>query len=465
MQQGWIRAYQSDLATLYRLLDGVLILATLYVSLAISGTALTKDWLIAGLAVVVIFAFIAESACLYRSWRIESFRKLFVTTAAAWGGTCILSLVAASLAAKWIDYSESVAAGWLLLSLLVLTAWRYLLRLLLNFLRRHDHNTRSAAIIGLTEPGKNLARQLSMNAQLGIRLRGIYTTPNDMGETNSEGLSLLGDVTSAIAAARAGRLDIVYIALPLHQEALISSLLAAFSDTTATVHLLPDSLGPNLLGGKWSRIGDTELISIYDTNISGFKSALKRLEDICVSSVAILLLSPLMLAIAIAIKLSSPGPVIFRQRRYGYGGKVISVWKFRSMTVAENGSSVTQAKRNDPRVTPLGRILRRTSLDELPQLFNVLYGSMSIVGPRPHAVAHNEQYRNLVQGYMLRHKVKPGMTGWAQVNGWRGETDTLHKMKMRIEHDLAYIRHWSLWLDLKIMLKTIFAGLSGANAY
>ena len=166
-----------------------------------------------------------------------------------------------------------------------------------------------------------------------------------------------------------------------------------------------------------------------------------------------------------SVKLSSPGPALFKQRRYGMDGNEINVWKFRTMRVCEDGDKVPQAKKNDPRITKLGAFLRRTSLDELPQFVNVLMGDMSIVGPRPHAVAHNELYRKQIKGYMLRHKVRPGITGWAQINGWRGETDSLLKMEKRVEHDLWYMRNWSLWLDLKIMLMTGVRGFAGANAY
>ncbi|ENH1714789.1 exopolysaccharide biosynthesis polyprenyl glycosylphosphotransferase, partial [Escherichia coli] len=191
----------------------------------------------------------------------------------------------------------------------------------------------------------------------------------------------------------------------------------------------------------------------------------KRIEDIIVSMLILILISPVLCVIAVTVKLTSKGPVIFRQTRYGMDGKPIKVWKFRSMTVMENDNVVTQATKNDVRVTKVGRFLRRTSLDELPQFFNVLLGGMSIVGPRPHAVAHNEQYRILIDGYMLRHKVKPGITGWAQINGWRGETDTLEKMQKRVEYDLEYIREWSVWLDLKIIFLTVFKGFISKTAY
>ncbi|EGS2093411.1 exopolysaccharide biosynthesis polyprenyl glycosylphosphotransferase, partial [Escherichia coli] len=175
--------------------------------------------------------------------------------------------------------------------------------------------------------------------------------------------------------------------------------------------------------------------------------------------------SPILILIALSVKLTSKGPVIFRQIRYGMDGKPIKVYKFRSMNVMENDENVKQATKNDTRVTKVGAFLRKTSLDELPQFFNVITGQMSIVGPRPHAVAHNELYRDLIEGYMLRHKVKPGITGWAQINGWRGETDTLDKMKMRVEYDLAYIREWSIWLDIKIIFLTVFKGFVNKSAY
>lgn len=191
----------------------------------------------------------------------------------------------------------------------------------------------------------------------------------------------------------------------------------------------------------------------------------KRCEDVIIASIILMLIFPLLMIIALMVKLTSPGPVIFKQTRYGIDGKAIRVWKFRTMKVMENDSIVKQATKNDSRVTKVGSFLRKTSLDELPQFINVLSGQMSIVGPRPHAVAHNEQYRNLIEGYMLRHKVKPGITGWAQINGWRGETDTLDKMEKRIEFDLEYIREWSIWLDLKIILLTVFKGFVSKTAY
>ena len=219
------------------------------------------------------------------------------------------------------------------------------------------------------------------------------------------------------------------------------------------------------MNARWQSIGSVQALSVYDTPFQGASDLLKRAEDIVLSSIILLMLTLPMLCIAAAVKLTSPGPVIFKQKRYGLDGKQILVYKFRSMKVQDNGPTVKQATKNDPRITKLGAFLRRTSLDELPQFINVLQGRMSIVGPRPHAVAHNEEYRKLIKGYMLRHKVRPGITGWAQVNGLRGETETINKMVKRVEYDLDYIHRWSVWLDLKIIFMTVFNGFINKNAY
>lgn len=216
---------------------------------------------------------------------------------------------------------------------------------------------------------------------------------------------------------------------------------------------------------KLESVSDIFLIKLFDTPFYGFNRFIKRAEDIVLSIIILILISPILLTVALAIKLTSSGPILFKQTRNGLNGKPITVFKFRSMKVMENDHKVKQATKNDPRVTKVGAFIRRTSLDELPQFFNVLSGSMSIVGPRPHAVLHNEQYRALIPGYMLRHKVKPGITGLAQIRGWRGETDTLDKMERRVECDLLYIKNWSLWLDIKIIFLTIFKGFINKSAY
>ncbi|RMN01259.1 Capsular polysaccharide biosynthesis protein [Pseudomonas savastanoi pv. glycinea] len=357
--------------------------------------------------------------------------------------------------------------SWFALTLAVLCGYRLLIRLALHTLRRHGFNTRRVAIVGTGQVGERLARSISLAPWMGLNLLGFYDShPQQMNlQAEKRRLPVLGDLDQLIEDARAGRLDKVYITLAFSAEPQLRELITGLSDTTASVYLIPDVFMFDLLHARSESINGLASISIFDSPMDGAWSLVKRAEDIVLSSLILLLIALPLLAIAAAIKLTSAGPVLFRQRRYGLDGRSIMVWKFRSMSVQENADVVLQATRNDARVTPLGAFLRRTSLDELPQFFNVLHGDMSIVGPRPHAIAHNEQYRKQVSGYMLRHKVKPGITGWAQINGWRGETDTLDKMRMRVEFDLEYIEHWSIWLDLKIILLTLFKGFVNKNAF
>jgi len=264
---------------------------------------------------------------------------------------------------------------------------------------------------------------------------------------------------------RQGLIDVVYIALPLRAEQRTASILAGLADTTVTVYMVADFLCYSLLHAQWSHVGAIPVVGMHNTPFEGIVAWVKRLEDLALGSLIVLITLVPMALIAMAVKLSSPGPVFFRQWRYGLSGKKIRVLKFRTMTVCEDGPDVKQATKNDRRVTRLGGFLRRTSLDEFPQFLQVLTGELSLVGPRPHAVAHNEQYRSLIHGYMLRHMVKPGITGWAQVNGWRGETAEIEKMEQRVRHDLEYIRNWNLLLDLKIIFLTIFGFKNRRNAY
>ena len=248
-------------------------------------------------------------------------------------------------------------------------------------------------------------------------------------------------------------------------EKRISHILNLCSDTTASVYIIPNFFMYNLINARWQNVGPIQTLSVYDTPFQGGSKVLKRIEDVVFSLIILTLIAIPMFIISLAIKLTSSGPVIFKQNRYGLDGRKITIYKFRSMTSMDDGEVVKQATKNDIRITPLGAFLRKTSLDELPQFINVLQGKMSIIGPRPHAVAHNEQYRKLVAGYMLRHKVRPGITGLAQVNGFRGETQTVNKMVKRVEYDLDYIHRWTVWLDINIILKTVLNGFLNKNAY
>ncbi len=316
-------------------------------------------------------------------------------------------------------------------------------------------------IIGANTVGFELFRRLPRKGFLGFfDFRSADRLPNTIDPAH-----LVGHCKDVAEFARNRGVTSIYIALPLSNVPRIGEMIRELRDTTASVYFVPDVFAFDLVQGRLVEINGMPAISVCDTPFHGMDAVMKRVTDVVLAGIALLLLAPLMLLIAFAVKATSRGPVLFRQRRYGLNGEEILIYKFRSMRVMEDGAVVTQATKSDSRVTPLGRILRSTSLDELPQLLNVLEGKMSVVGPRPHAIAHNEQYRKLISGYMIRHKVRPGITGWAQVNGLRGETETIEKMRARVQLDLEYLSHWSPWLDVKIICKTLWVIARGKNAY
>jgi putative colanic acid biosynthesis UDP-glucose lipid carrier transferase len=324
---------------------------------------------------------------------------------------------------------------------------------------------KTAVIAGANELGLRLAEHLRTNPFLGIRFAGYF---DDRGIARMEGTEpsgRLGSLSQLAEYVKAHRVELIYITLPMASQPRILGLLEELHDTTASIYFAPDIFLFDLIQARMETLGGVPVLAVCESPFYGVDGLIKRAADIVLASTILALISPFMVAIAIGVKLNSPGPVLFKQRRYGLDGREILVYKFRSMSVIEDGTVIQQATRDDPRVTPFGAFLRRYSLDELPQFINVLQGRMSVVGPRPHAVAHNEMYRKLIRGYMIRHKVKPGITGLAQVNGLRGETDSLDKMKARIEYDLAYLRNWSLVLDLQIVMKTIGVVLRKQNAH
>jgi putative colanic acid biosysnthesis UDP-glucose lipid carrier transferase len=276
---------------------------------------------------------------------------------------------------------------------------------------------------------------------------------------------LLGGTADIANYVRWNSVSSIYICLPMRPDERVTRLLEELKDTTASVYFVPDLYAFDTMQAQVCDLDGIPLFAVRETPFNGMNGVLKRGSDIVFATILLLMIWPVLLALAAGVRLSSPGPVLFRQRRYGLYGESIYVYKFRTMRVCEDGQTVTQAQRNDPRVTRFGSFLRRTSLDELPQLFNVLSGTMSLVGPRPHAVSHNEEYRKVIAGYMLRHKVRPGITGWAQVNGYRGETETVEKMQRRVEYDLDYLRNWSLRLDLNILVRTALLVWRDRNAY
>ena len=324
---------------------------------------------------------------------------------------------------------------------------------------------RVAVVAGAGELGVKLAERIRTAPFLGIRCAGFF---DDRGAERTRDIGpgeCLGDLSELAAYVKQHHVDLIYITLPMASQPRILKLLDELRDTTASIYFAPDIFLYDLIQARMDAIGGIPVVAVCETPFWGIDGVVKRASDLVLATAILVLIAPLLLAIAIGVKATSPGPALFRQRRYGLDGREIVIYKFRTMTVLEDGAAIRQATRDDPRVTPFGAVLRKYSLDELPQFINVLQGRMSVVGPRPHAVAHNELYRKLIKSYMIRHKVRPGITGWAQVNGLRGETHDIELMKARIEHDLAYLRNWSLRLDLQIVLKTVFVVLKRQNAY
>lgn len=324
---------------------------------------------------------------------------------------------------------------------------------------------KTAVIVGATEVGLKLGDRLAAAHWMETDVLGFFDDRTSERLPSRCASHLLGKLSSLSEYVASHGVDTVYITLPMTGHRRIRDLLHSLGDSTASIYFVPDLTMCDLVQPRFDLVNGIPVVAVCESPFYGGRGIAKRVSDISMAATLLLLLSPVMLIVAAAIRLHSPGPIIFRQKRYGLDGKQIIVYKFRSMTVAEDGDSVyTQVKRHDARVTSIGAFIRATSLDELPQLFNVLEGSMSVVGPRPHAIAVNEQYRRLIPGYMVRHKVKPGITGWAQVNGFRGGDD-IGSMRQRIELDLEYLQHWSLTLDLMIILRTALVVWNDRHAY
>lgn len=371
-------------------------------------------------------------------------------------------LIAFGMATGYIAlFSVSAILMWIWLTPVCQLAADFALRFFAPILIKLQGPVKQTIIVGMNEQGLALADRLSNNNYIAADLLGFFD--NDATSTDAS-YPLLGKLDDVQNFVKSHKVNVIYLCLPATMQDDIIKLLDELKDTTASIYFVPDIFHADLIQARAGQIEDIPVVAVCETPFTGFNGLVKRMADIIFSLAILIMILPLLIAIAIGVKLSSPGPIIFKQRRYGLYGEEILVYKFRSMTVCEDGTKVTQATKGDQRITPFGAFLRKTSLDELPQFINVLQGRMSIVGPRPHAVAHNEMYRKLIKGYMVRHKVKPGITGWAQVNGLRGETETLDKMKARIDYDIEYLRNWSPKLDVYIILKTVLVVFKGQNS-
>lgn len=464
--QGGALPYSPSLGLLQRLVDIAVILCAGLLANAVLGFSSLLPLVFAVLS-AALFVSLGELHSLYHSWRAQTLTEevgaILLTAASAllgagligWLATLLVPQLGAPLEKHGLLGSFFGAAMWSALVVVTLLAFRLALRTLLRALRTAGFDRKQVFLIG--QPGycRMLESRLATVPWLGMTIVGREMT--DLLVTSAGRAEL-------VERARAGEFEHLYL-LGCADRAAIANLLADLADLPVSTYLMPDIFFDQLMQPRVFSIAGLPAIGITTSPLLGAAGWLKRAEDLVLGTIILCLIAAPMLVIAAAVRLTSPGPALFRQVRYGLDGKPITVFKFRTMTVCENGDVVLQARRNDQRITPLGAVLRRTSLDELPQFLNVLRGEMSIVGPRPHARAHNEYYRRLIPNYMLRHKIKPGITGWAQVNGWRGETDELYKMEKRVEFDLDYIRNWSVWFDLRIVFRTVFHVVFSKDVY
>ena len=456
---------QIPLISFYKnVLDPGIIIGTFFLLLNVLGYEFSGHYVILMVLCFLLSKTFYKHIDPYRSWRnghiVAYTRDLIV----GWVLTFLTVALITKLSGFGFIYPRKLVWEWFFVTPLMLLAI-HLIMYQLTSRRINEREIRSVIIVGANDIGVKMAESVRTNPNLFMRVAGFFDDRSPDRYPANLTYPILGKNDDVAAFVRKENIKMIFISQPISAQPRIRKLIDDCKDTTASIYFIPDIYIFDLMQARFDNIAGMPIVAICETPFIGMNSLIKRTSDIIISLLLLPFLLPVLIVVGIMVKVTSPGPIIFKQRRYGLYGEEIMVYKFRSMKVTEDGPTIVQAQKNDSRLTPIGGLLRRSSLDELPQFINVLEGKMSIVGPRPHAVAHNEQYRKLIKGYMLRHKVKPGITGWAQVNGMRGETETIDKMQSRIDFDLNYIRNWSIWLDLWIVFSTLKVVLKRNNAH
>ena len=466
-KKGITRQYSTLFVQFSRVIDALFIFLCLWAVIFCFSADLTKEYLIITFAAICSFEFFASFFELYRSWRVVRLRREFVRILLCWFASSLIVVFIIYIFSENLHINNLLVSSWILITPIVLMFFRVLVRMSLRYVRAYGFDRRVIGFVGATDTALYLYESIKKYPWMGLDIVGFF---DDRIHSKNRSLpvsreKIIGDTTALLEMANQGKVDIIYITLPMKAEARIKKLIEYFSNTTVSIFYTPSIFSFDLLHARWDTIDDQPIISVIDSPFEGAAGLLKRLEDLVVSIIALLIIAIPMLLISITIKCTSKGPVFFKQTRYGLNGKKFKIWKFRTMKNHKRSVKFVQATKNDARITPFGMFLRRMSLDELPQFINVLKGDMSVVGPRPHPVELNEQYRKIISRYMIRHKVKPGITGLAQIKGFRGETESLDKMEGRTKYDLQYIRQWSLLLDISIIYQTMAKGFFGPNTY
>jgi putative colanic acid biosynthesis UDP-glucose lipid carrier transferase len=451
---------EPAIVVLLKQLDPLVVVAMLFACMLLNGEKFSGLYASAALLALVISGAVFSRPHNDNDVVATRLSRVYSRILFRWASIAAILLLLAFAFKVSAIFSRLVMLSWLCATPFALFAVQAL-RLRAHSLLANRAATPRYIIIGANNVGFELLHRLPPKGFIGF----FDFRSADRVSQWIDADKLIGHCKDVADFVRKNGVSTIYIALPLSNVPRIGDMVRELRDTTASIYFLPDVFAFDLIQGRLTNINGMPALAVCDTPFHGMDAVLKRVFDVAFAGVALILCAPLLVLIALGVKLTSRGPILFRQRRYGLNGDEINVYKFRSMTVCEDGAAVVQATRNDRRITPFGGILRRTSLDELPQLFNVIEGNMSLVGPRPHAVAHNEQYRKLICGYMIRHKVRTGITGWAQVNGMRGETDTIEKMSARVKFDIDYLNQWSLWLDVKILVRTVLLVLGDDQAY
>ncbi|NML09421.1 undecaprenyl-phosphate glucose phosphotransferase [Sphingobium sp. AR-3-1] len=452
---------------LCRLVDTALILLCMAL---VAGALSPRSAIIDTLLCVAVLELVASFFHLSRSWRIVRLRHELADLTAHWtisfAGIMTLFWLLGDLPLAHATLWAPTAALWYGASLGAIILFRIVVRLALRFWRSFGYDHRSAAFIGATETAQRLGDVFARQRWMGIRSMGVFDDrrPSDDRTVALPDQAFGGPVDRLYDLARSGAVSRIYVTLPMAAEQRIKAILDRFGDTTASLYYCPPLFRLDLVGARWDDVYGQPVVSIVESPFEGYSRLVKRAEDVALTLIALPVILPICLLAGVAIKLDTRGPIFFSQTRYGLDGRPFRIWKFRSMRVADD-SGFIQARRGDSRVTRVGALLRRTSIDELPQFINVALGSMSVVGPRPHPVALDDNFRPLIHRYAVRHKIKPGITGLAQVSGWRGETDTRDKMEQRVVHDIEYLRRWSIWLDLQIVARTLLVPFVQRNAF
>jgi putative colanic acid biosynthesis UDP-glucose lipid carrier transferase len=461
-QRSLLQRRKSLTTTFQALVDGLIVLLTVYYAFFNAQGFFTTIDAVFTITLLAVMGVTYDQLGIYRQFGglIRSTRKLFFAWAISFAITLFIFIMAQYFeqlsrpvltAMFFIAFAGQLANRWILVTLRIQSAQS-----------TEDHN--NVLLIGGGPLVKHLYDNINANPWLQEKAIGRIRTCNETDDDEMP-VPVLGARDDIISVIRENNVRTVYIAVSLENSQLVEQLYLDLANENIDIHWVPNIFSMNLINHSVKEIAGLPLLTLSESPLIGNHRMFKAIEDRVIGLIALLLLTPLMLIIAILIKLDSPGPVIFRQSRTGWNGREFPIWKFRSMKVHQPQSDdLKQATRDDDRVTRIGRFIRKTSIDELPQLFNVLGGSMSMVGPRPHAVQHNTEYGKRIDAYMTRHRIKPGITGLAQINGYRGETDTLDKMKKRVEYDMQYINNWSFWLDIEILIKT-FPALLRNDAY